>query len=40
MTEEQQIFCYWYEQLTGSSVEELCEKLEVTVDYFLEEFVV
>jgi hypothetical protein len=39
MTEEQLMFCYWYEQLTGDSVEELCEKLEITVDYFMMEFV-
>jgi hypothetical protein len=40
MTEEQIIFCYWYEQLTGECVEKLCEKMEITVDYFLEEFVI
>ena len=39
MTEEQLMFCYWYEQLTGDSVEELCEQLEITVDYFMMEFV-
>jgi hypothetical protein len=40
MTEEQLMFCYWYEELTGDSVEELCEKMEITVDYFMEEFVI
>ena len=28
-----------YEELTGDSVEELCEQLEITVDYFMMEFV-
>lgn len=40
MTEEQLMFCYWYEELTGEDVEELCSRMEITVDYFMEEFVV
>jgi hypothetical protein len=39
MTEEQLMFCYWYEELTGDSVEELCAELEITVDYFIMEFI-
>jgi hypothetical protein len=39
MTEEQLMFFYWYEELSGSSIEELCEKLEITVDYFIQEFI-
>jgi hypothetical protein len=40
MTEEQLMFCYWYEELTGENVEELCERMEITVSYFIEEFIV
>jgi hypothetical protein len=39
MTEEQLMFCYWYEELTGENVEELCERMEITVDYFIMEFI-
>ena len=39
MTDEQLMFCYWYEELTGDSVEELCENMEITVDYFIMEFI-
>lgn len=39
MTDEQLMFCYWYEELTGENVEELCERMEITVDYFIMEFI-
>jgi hypothetical protein len=38
MTEEQEMFCYWIEQSTEKTIEEIAEDLEITVDYFIQEF--
>lgn len=42
MTEEQleylENLSYWFEQLTGTTLEQEAERLEVTVDYFIAEF--
>jgi RNA-splicing ligase RtcB len=37
-SEEQQMLSYWVMELTGEDIEQKAAELEITVDYYLMEF--